>query len=151
MCYRHLIIMPVDVEVAGKTKRRRLKCGEAAFLDPTCVEQLGGYIKSQPQVCRVFWSLVCGLKVFKSQGDGEREILLTLSFGLRETISFKETLIFIKLAFSDDTTLGVSTERSYIHALDNKAKSVKQQLDAILCSVEYNVYELLWFRVTAIT
>ena len=54
-------------------------------------------------------------------------------------------------AFSDDMRLGVSVEYAYIRAMGNQAKSIKQQRDAIPCSVEGNVYGLFLFHVTAIT
>jgi hypothetical protein len=56
-----------------------------------------------------------------------------------------------KFGFSDDLRLGVSTEYANILALEIQAKSIKQQRDAIPCSVEGNVYELFLFHVTAIT
>jgi hypothetical protein len=56
-----------------------------------------------------------------------------------------------KFAFSDNLKLGVSTEYAHIHDLEIHSKSIKQQRDAIPCSVEGNVYELLLFHVTAIT
>ena len=50
ICYRNLIIMPTDVDIAGQTKRHRVRCGEACVLDPTFIEPLDGSIKSLPQV-----------------------------------------------------------------------------------------------------
>lgn len=54
-------------------------------------------------------------------------------------------------AFSDDMTLGVGTEYANIRALENQAKSIKQQRDAIPCSVEGNDYERILFHETVIT
>ena len=54
-------------------------------------------------------------------------------------------------SFSDDVRPEVSAEYAYIRALGNQAKSIKQQRDAIPCSVEGNVYERFLFHVTAIT
>jgi len=50
MCYRNLIIMPIDVEFAGETKWHRLRYGEACILDPSFVEPLDGSIKCLPQI-----------------------------------------------------------------------------------------------------
>jgi len=56
-----------------------------------------------------------------------------------------------KLAFNDDVRLWVNREYANISALEIQAKSIKQQRDAIPCSVEGNVYELFLFHVTTIT
>jgi hypothetical protein len=47
--------------------------------------------------------------------------------------------------------LGVSTEYADIRALEIQAKSIKQQRDAIPCSVEENVSERFLFHLIVIT
>jgi hypothetical protein len=42
-------------------------------------------------------------------------------------------------------------EYAYVRGMGNQAKYMKQQRDAIPCSVEGSAYEIFWFHMTAIT
>jgi hypothetical protein len=53
-----------------------------------------------------------------------------------------------KFPFSDEARPRVSTEGAYIRALENRAESIKEVRDFMLCSVGGNVYEVLVFYET---